>query len=118
EVDAVDCLDGALAAAEEPALHGEMLGQLLDAQQRRRTFRAAHRTFCSSGERQQAEKWPGLTSASGGSSARQRSIAKGQRGWKRQPCGGASGFGTTPSIVVNRCCDSCSFGIEPSRPTV
>ena len=42
---------------------------------------------------QQAACWPSPTSNSGGSSTRQRSNARGQRGWKRQPVGMAAAFG-------------------------
>src|SRR5262249_51701636 len=117
-----------LAAAEEAGLDREMLDQALDPQQRalvgggdriaQQRRGRAHSTFSSSGDRQQAEKCPGFTSASDGSLARQRSIAKGHRGLKRQPCGSCSGFGTTPSIVASTSCSTWSLGIEPRRPTV
>ena len=61
---------------------------------------------------------PGRARRSGGSSRRQRSIANGQRGWKRQPRNGVSGLGTWPSIAASRSCSRCSRGIEPSRPIV
>src|SRR5205085_7447101 len=95
EADVVDRLDGPSAAAEEAGLDREMLDQALDAQQRvaRRArcrwktcrIRGRHRTFSSKGERQHAEKCPGLTSPSGGSLLRHFSTANGQRGWKRHP---------------------------------
>ena len=46
--------------------------------------------------RWQAEYRPGAISLSGGCSSRQRSNANGQRGWKWQPEGGASGEGISP----------------------
>jgi len=44
----------------------------------------------------------------GGSTA-QRAIAIGQRGWKRQPEGGASALGTSPEIVnLSRLSSGCA----------
>src|SRR5215831_18775731 len=45
---------------------------------------------------QQALTCPGATSADGGGSCEQTAIACGQRGWNRQPAGGASRLGTAP----------------------
>ena len=43
-----------------------------------------------------ATRWPGASSVSAGFSRRQTSIASGQRGWNRQPGGGAERFGGVP----------------------
>jgi pyruvate/2-oxoglutarate dehydrogenase complex dihydrolipoamide acyltransferase (E2) component len=51
--------------------------------------------------RWQAEKRPGAISFSAGRSTRQRSKAKGQRGWKWQPGGGRSGEGISPLSAEN-----------------
>ena len=40
--------------------------------------------------------WHATPPISGGISTRQRSLAKGQRGWKAQPGGGSIGFGISP----------------------
>src|SRR5690606_19845124 len=51
---------------------------------------------------QQAAHWPSARSKRGGSSVRQRSMAWGQRGWKRQPVGGAMREGGSPVPVSSR----------------
>ena len=50
----------------------------------------------------QAAKWFGLISASGGTTSLHASIAQGQRVWKRQPCGGFIGEGTSPCKTMRR----------------
>ena len=44
--------------------------------------------------------WQATWSTTCGRSLRQRSLACGQRGWKVQPVGGSSGFGTSPATGV------------------
>ena len=56
---------------------------------------------------QQAAHWPSARSKRGGSSVRQRSIAFGQRGWKRQPAGGAISEGGSP-LPVSSCSSSAT----------
>ena len=41
--------------------------------------------------------WPSANAVIAGASSRQTSIASGQRGWKWQPAGGASGLGISPA---------------------
>ena len=50
----------------------------------------------------QATRWPGARVVSAGRWLAQISIASGQRGWKRQPGGGAARFGGAPRSPV-RC---------------
>src|SRR5919204_476761 len=50
--------------------------------------------------RPSATPWHATPSMNAGTSRRQRSFACGQRGWKVQPSGGASGFGTSPRTGV------------------
>ena len=50
-----------------------------------------------------------------GASARQRSIASGQRVWKRQPGGGSSGLGTSP--CEQRCARAARPARGPAPPT-
>ena len=45
--------------------------------------------------------WPRAYSVSGGSVVMQRSVARGQRVWNRQPSGGLIGEGTSP-VTVSR----------------
>ena len=53
----------------------------------------------------------------GGFCPRQTSMALGQRGWKRQPAGGAMRLGTVPGMVASS--PACStLGTERSSPWV
>ena len=60
--------------------------------------RGDDRAHPSSPARRQALRWPASTSIGGGTTSRQAAIAKAQRGWKRQPAGGAARLGGSPSI--------------------
>ncbi len=53
--------------------------------------------------RWQETTWPGLSSVTTGMSTEQRSMTKGQRGWKRHPSGGFSGDGTSPVNIISSC---------------
>ena len=50
----------------------------------------------------ESTRQPGASSRQGGTAARQCSSACGQRGWKRQPGGGASGLGSSPATGAGR----------------
>src|SRR6266567_7642067 len=119
EVDAVDGTHGPALAPEDAVAQREMLDELPDAQKRPRgTAHAGTRTSAASGARQHALTCSPPIAINGGLSARQRSIANGQRGWKRQPAIGSSGLGTSPSMAGSRSCSRSRRGIDPSSPTV
>src|SRR5262249_38460519 len=68
---------------------------------------------------QQAAVWPADVVSRGGSSRKQRSMRKGQRGWKRQPAGGLIRSGGRPSIERSRSCRIASTrGTERSSAHV
>jgi hypothetical protein len=115
EGDAIHRAHYAAGAAEQPALHRVVLGKPFYLEQR---GHAARSTACSTGARMQAAKCAGATSSSAGCARVQASIAKGQRGWNRQPFGSAKGGGTVPSIASSCSRSSSRRGIEPSRPSV
>src|SRR6185312_17359050 len=54
----------------------------------------------NSAVRWQAVAWASSSAISFGTSTRQRSIAKGQRVWKRQPSGGCSALGISPCRIM------------------
>jgi len=88
EADVVDRAHAAdLALDEEPGGDREVLGQVLDAQQRGGGGRA--HAEAPSRARMQAAKWPGAISCVAGRPASQASTRRPQRGAKRQP-GGSS----------------------------
>src|SRR5262249_4232220 len=59
-----------------------------------------HATASASGWWQRI-RWPGPASERGGARMRQMSLARTQRGWKRQPDGGWKGLGTSPGMPRN-----------------
>jgi hypothetical protein len=66
-----------------------------------------------------ATRWPGNSSRGSGTSAAQRSAARGQRVRKRQPDGGLTGDGGSPrSVVVFRPAPGSVDGIESSSALV
>ncbi len=81
EADVVDRLHFPLDPAEQPAAQGKRLGETDDLEQR-----LAH---AASSKRQQAAWWSAPTLLTSGGRA-QAPIARGQRGAKRQPGGGAA----------------------------
>ena len=98
-------------APQQTARHRKMLDQAIDLKDRRLAHAAA-----STGAFQQATRWVGLMSRSGGDASRQRPSANGQRGAKRQPFGWLLAPGTVPSIVASRSRSTSRRGIEPSSP--
>src|SRR5208282_1677070 len=125
EINTVDGLDRAARAAEEAGSEPEVLDQALDLEERGRTHPAAsgcatrgHQHPSPSGALRQAAKCRAWSSRSGGSVLRHSASAKGQRGWKEQPCGNARGFGTVPSMVASRALSSWSLGKAPKSPIV
>ena len=101
ERDAVHRAHGAGRAAEEPASHREMLDEIDGLEQRGHDDATQQRTV-----------WPVAVPVSGGASARQRSMASGQRGWKAQPSGSAERSGGWPPMAVSRCRVSAKRGID------
>src|SRR6185369_15002355 len=99
---AVDGVHGArLATAEQAALQRKLLGQLRHAKQRRvRRGDFAHDAVASAW--MQATLCPASISRRGGCARRHSSVAKLQRGAKRQPGGGLISRGTTPAMVESR----------------
>src|SRR5690606_34515784 len=107
EADPVDGVDELGRPAEQPPRDREVLLEVADLEQRLGADgRDGHRSRASSrsgtcSQCQQATRCPPPMSASGGSSMAQRSVANGHRGWKRQPVGGASKSGGSPSSGAN-----------------
>src|SRR5207244_550949 len=112
QADAVDRMNPGEHPSESRGPGREMLGEVPGFEKR------GHATSLSSGARRQRETWPGPIAARLGAAARQAGSAKGQRGAKRHPLGGAVMFGTLPLIAASRSLRMSSRGIEPSRPTV
>ena len=69
---------------------------------------------CGGGSRRSC---PSGSRTAGGSTSRQTSIAYGQRGWKRQPDGGASGLGMSPCEHDARAARAARPGRAPGSPT-
>jgi hypothetical protein len=69
-------------------------------------------------EKWQALQWPGATSTGLGRSTLQRASAWGQRGWKWQPGGGASGEGISPWIAMYARLLTSSFGASFNKAAV
>src|SRR5439155_23277839 len=115
KIDAVHRMHTAGALAEQAALERKFLGEVLDPEQR-----LAHGTLVSSAW-MQATLWPGSSSRKAGCAALHSSVAKAQRGAKRQPTGGAISFGTVPAMVWRRVLPPPALstrGIERIRPWV
>jgi hypothetical protein len=109
-----DGLHAADLAPEQPALHREVLDELVDLQQRGR----AHEVLSA---RKQATLWPGEISRSGGSAVVHEGCTKRQRAAKRQPALGATSLGTVPGIASSRSLWTAAVsmrGIERIRPWV
>jgi hypothetical protein len=94
---AVHGLDRADFASEEPAAHRVVLDQLVDFE-----HGGAHLISGSASAFQQATKWPGAASVSGGKAVRHCSLACGQRAANVQPSGMSISDGTTPRISIRR----------------
>ena len=93
EIDAVDSVNAAGLAAEQAAFDRKLLGQVPDPEQR-----LTHgTTVCSAWIH--ATLWPGSSSRKAGGASLHSSVAKPQRGAKRQPAGGSISFGTLPAMV-------------------
>ena len=83
------------------------------------TPRRAGANPAAAGSRPSSTAWqatspPPGAAASAGASRRQRSSAQGQRGWKAQPGGGSSGFGTSPATAVRATPVICRSGTASS----
>src|SRR5262249_6882592 len=110
ERDPVDGLHGPDRATQQPALHREMLCEVIDLEHRR-----AH-AGC-----QHATAWSIPVDTSGGASAWQRASAYPQRGAKAQPGMRSFSVGTMPGISLSRRTSGASErrrGIDAMRPRV
>src|SRR3954468_8409236 len=119
EADAVDGMYGADLTAQDAAAHGIMLDEVGDLEQ---GSLFGHGAPTSSPARQHAARWPPSTSCSGGYSARQRSMARLQRGANAQPAGRLVSDGTMPGISFSRVSvlapNEITAGIEAISPRV
>src|SRR6266567_2820653 len=128
EAHLVDGVNLGLGPAEDAAANRVMLGQGAHLEERRRRTRQAwlgRRHVAASAsilsDSQQAARWPGTFSSSGGYSFWQRTVAYAQRGAKAQPTIGSASEGTVPAISLRRFTSPClltapSFGMESSSP--
>src|SRR5215831_169051 len=114
KIDAADRMDGSGLTLQHPAADRKCLGEVADVEERR--------VHCSvSSARMHATLWPASMSRSRGCARRQSSMAKRQRGAKRQPAGGSISFGSVPAIVSSlslRAAARSMRGIERIRPCV
>ena len=96
-----DVVDGGEGGAAKEAAPGVGLGDAFDGEEVLAQSAASAGSLCAAGftaglAAKHATRWPGASVVSSGTSRRQISIASGQRGWKRQPGGGAERFGGAP----------------------
>src|SRR5581483_61138 len=110
ECDAVDRVDLADGALQQPSPHREVLDQVLHRKQRRGHAAATRSAW------KQAAKWPPSFSSNGGGRRRQISVAKAQRSAKAQPGIASFSDGTVPAISASRAGRSCAR-LAPSRGT-
>src|SRR4029079_18884496 len=119
KADAVDGVHGADATPQHAAAHCVMFDEVVDFEQG--ALIGHGRATCSAARQHAAECLP-ANSCSGGYSARQRSMARLQRGAKAQPGGRFVSDGTMPGISVSRASvvapNEITAGIEAISPRV
>src|SRR6187200_1416467 len=107
------------ATAQHAAAYRIMFDEVGDLEQR---GCVGHGMAAVSAARQHAAKWLSPQACNGGYSARQRSIASGQRGAKAQPGGRLVRDGTMPGISTSRTSELepnvATAGIDAIRPRV
>src|SRR5262249_12043970 len=116
EVDAVNRVEAGDLAAEQTAREGKPLAQLRHLEQRLALGRLGLRVVAAW---RQATFGAASISRSAGCATRHSSVAKPQRGAKRQPGGGLISRGTTPAMVESRVLRTAAVsmrGIERISP--